>query len=257
MIGARVARHATMLDWLLAPEALAALVALTALELVLGVDNVIFVTIVAAKLPAPQQQRARRIGLSLAVIGRIGLLFSIVWLLGLTVEVFALFGRGISLRDLILIAGGLFLIFSAVRELHQNLEGEADETGATATTSFAAALTQIVALDIVFALDSIITAVGMARDVRIMALAIVVSAAMMIVLAGYAHRLVSRHPTIKVLALAFLLMIGLVLIAEAFDVHVPKGYVYFAMGFALLVEILNIRRRQPGHRARKAATKSR
>ena len=233
-----------MLNWLIAPEALTALATLTALELVLGIDNVVFIAILAGRLPSRQQRRARITGLMLAVAGRIALLFSIVWILGLTTEVFAVFGRGVSWRDLILIAGGLFLIYKAVGELHQNLEGEAGAKGAAVKANIAAVLLQIAVLDVVFALDSIITAIGMARDVRIMALAIVLSAVLMIMVSGYVHVFVSRHPTIKVLALSFLLMIGLVLIAEGFDVEVPKGYVYFAMGFAVFVELLNMRLRK-------------
>jgi len=232
-----------MLEWLLTAEALAAIVTLTALELVLGIDNVVFIAILAGKLPARRQARARSLGLTLAAFGRIALLFSLVWILGLTAEVFHLFGRGLSWRDLILIAGGLFLIYKAVGELHQNLEGLADAKGAVVPASFVAVLVQIAVLDVVFALDSIITAVGMVKDIRIMAIAIVLSVAMMMVVSGYVHAFVSRHPTIKVLALSFLLMVGMVLIAEGFGIEVPKGYVYFAMAFAVLVEMLNMRAR--------------
>jgi len=233
-----------MLEWLFAPEALIAVVTLTALELVIGIDNVIFIAILAGKLPPHQQDRARTIGLSLAALGRIALLFSIVWIMGLTKDVFSLLGKGMSWRDLILIAGGLFLIYKAVVELHQKLEGEVDAKGALVRANFAAVLLQIAVLDIVFAIDSIITAIGMVRDIRIMALAIVLSVILMLLVSGYVHRFVIRHPTIKVLALSFLLMIGMVLIAEGFDVEVPKGYVYFAMGFAIFVELLNMRLRK-------------
>ena len=233
-----------MLDWQLVLEALIAVGMLTALELVLGIDNVIFIAILADKLPSHQRDRTRAIGLALAAFGRIALLFSIVWIMGLTANVFSLFGRGMSWRDLILIAGGLFLIYKTVGELHQDLEGDADVKGAVVKAGFAAVLVQIAALDIVFALDSIIMAIGMVRDIRIMAVAIVLSAALMMVASGYVHRFVSHHPTIKVLALSFLLMIGLVLIAEGFDVEVPRGYVYFAMGFALFVELMNVRLRK-------------
>jgi predicted tellurium resistance membrane protein TerC len=238
-----------MLDWLLTPEALIALVTLTALELVLGIDNVIFISILAGKLPPAQQDRARTIGLSLAAGGRLALLFSIVWIMGLTADVFTLFGNGISWRDIILIAGGLFLIYKAVGELHQKLEGDTDAKGAVVKASFAAVLVQIAVLDIVFALDSIITAIGMVRDIRIMAVAIVLSVILMMVVSGYVHAFVTRHPTIKVLALSFLLMIGMVLIAEGFDVEVPKGYVYFAMGFAVFVEVMNMRLRRVSEKA--------
>jgi predicted tellurium resistance membrane protein TerC len=233
-----------MLAWLFDAEALIALVTLTTLELVLGIDNVIFISILAGKLPAPQHDRARVIGLALAGFGRIALLFSIVWIMSLTADVFTVFGHGLSWRDLILVAGGLFLIYKAVGELHQKLEGETDVKGAVVKASFAAVLVQIAVLDVVFALDSIITAIGMVRDTRIMAVAIVVSAVLMMAVSGYVHHFVSRHPTIKVLALSFLLMIGMVLIAEGFDLEVPKGYVYFAMGFAVFVELINMRIRR-------------
>lgn len=233
-----------MLDWLLTPEAIVAVVTLTALELVLGIDNVIFIAILAGKLPPHQQDRARLIGLTLAAFGRIALLFSIVWIMGLTADVFTIFGNGLSWRDLILISGGLFLIYKAVGELHQKLEGDADVKGGMVKANFAAVLVQIAVIDIVFALDSIITAIGMVRDIKIMALAIVLSVILMMLVSGYVHRFVSRHPTIKVLALSFLMMIGMVLIAEGFDVEVPKGYVYFAMVFAIFVELMNMRLRK-------------
>jgi len=233
-----------MLDWLLTPEAIVAVTTLTALELVLGIDNVIFISILAGKLPPHMQDRARTIGLSLAAFGRLALLFSIVWIMGLRADLFTVFGMGISWRDLILIAGGLFLIYKAVAELHQKLEGESDVKGAAVKASFAAVLVQIALLDIVFALDSIVTAIGMVRDIRIMAVAIILSVILMLVVSKYVHTFVSRHPTIKVLALSFLLMIGMVLIAEGFDVEVPKGYVYFAMGFAVFVELMNMRLRK-------------
>ena len=232
------------LAWLLEPEALLAVVTLTALELVLGIDNVIFIAILVGKLPRHEQDRARTIGLTLAARGRLALLVSIVWIMGLTAEVFSVFGRGMSWRDLILIAGGLFLIYKAVGELHQKLEGDADVKGAVVKASFAAVLAQIAAIDVVFALDSIIAAIGMVRDVRIMAVAIVLSVILMMVVSGYVHHFVSRHPTIKVLALSFLLMIGMVLIADGFDIKVPKGYVYFAMAFAVFVELMNMRLRK-------------
>jgi predicted tellurium resistance membrane protein TerC len=233
-----------MFSHLLTAEAVVAVVTLTALELVLGIDNVIFIAILAGRLPADQAKRARTIGLMLAAFGRIALLFSIVWIMGLTADVVTLFGHGLSWRDLILIAGGLFLIYKSVGELHQKLEGEAGVKGSSVPAGFGAVLVQIVALDVVFALDSIITAIGMVKEVEIMAVAILVSAALMMVVAGYVHAFVSRHPTIKVLALSFLLMLGMVLIADGFAVHVPKGYVYFAMAFAVFVELLNMRLRR-------------
>jgi predicted tellurium resistance membrane protein TerC len=233
-----------MLDWLLNPEALVAIVTLTTLELVLGIDNVIFIAILAGKLPAAEQTRARTVGLSLAALGRLVLLFSLVWILGLTSEVVHVFGRGLSWRDLILIAGGLFLIYKAVGELHQNLEGAHGSKSAGVGASFAAVLVQIAVIDVVFALDSIITAVGMVDDIRIMAVAIVLSVVLMMLVSAYVHTFVSKHPTIKVLALSFLLMVGMVLIAEGFGLEVPKGYVYFAMAFAVFVEMMNMRLRR-------------
>jgi len=233
-----------MLDWLISPEALLALLMLTALELVLGIDNVIFIAILAGKLPDDQQNRARIIGLTIAALGRIALLFSIVWILGLTNDVFELFGHGLSWRDLILIAGGLFLIYKSVGELHQKLEGASGVKGASVKASFTAVLLQIVLLDIVFALDSIITAIGMVRDTRIMVVAIVVSVGLMMLTSGFVNDFITRHPTLKVLALSFLLMIGMVLIADGFDMEVPKGYVYFAMAFAVFVELMNLRVRR-------------
>jgi predicted tellurium resistance membrane protein TerC len=233
-----------MLGWLLTAEALIAVVTLTALELVLGIDNVIFIAILAGKLPGAQQTRARASGLALAAFGRIALLFSLVWILGLTAEVINLFGQSLSWRDVILIGGGLFLIYKSVGELHQNLEGPADAKGAKVRASFAAVLFQIAVLDVVFALDSIITAVGMVKDIRIMAVAIVLSVILMMAISGYVHAFVARHPTIKILALSFLLMIGMVLIAEGFGIEVPKGYVYFAMTFSVFVEMMNMRMRK-------------
>jgi predicted tellurium resistance membrane protein TerC len=233
-----------MVSWLLNPEALLALITLTALELVLGIDNVIFISVLAGKLPAGQQDRARTVGLTLAAAGRIALLFSIVWIMGLTEPIVSVAGQDISWRDVILIVGGLFLIYKSVGELHQKLEGDENAKGAAVQAGFAAVLVQIAMLDVVFALDSIITAIGMVQDIRIMAIAIVLSAILMMVLSGYVHHFVSRHPTIKVLALSFLLMIGMVLIADGFEIHVPKGYVYFAMGFAVFVELMNLRLRK-------------
>jgi|SRR5579871_788524 len=237
-----------MLAWLLTAEALAAIVTLTLLELVLGIDNVIFIAILAGKLPPERQNRARRLGLTLAAAGRLLLLFSLVWILGLTAEVFQLFGRGLSWRDLIMIAGGLFLIYKTVGELHQNVEGAHDDAAARAGASFGAVLMQIAIIDVVFALDSIITAVGMVDDLRIMAVAIVLSVLLMMFVSAYVHAFVTKHPTIKVLALSFLLMVGMVLIAEGFGIEVPKGYVYFAMAFAVFVEMMNIRMRRTAAR---------
>jgi predicted tellurium resistance membrane protein TerC len=234
-----------MLEWLFDIETLAAVLTLTALELVLGIDNVVFIAILADKLPPADRERVRLIGLGLAAAGRIALLFSVVWIMGLTADAFSVFGRGVSWRDVILMAGGLFLLYKAVSELHQNLEGDADAKGRTMThASLTTVLLQIVALDVVFALDSIVAAVGMARDVRTMGVAIVLSVILMMMVSGAVHRFVLRHPTIKLLALSFLLMIGAVLVAEGLRFEVSKGAVYFAMGFAVFVELLNIRLRK-------------
>ncbi len=232
------------MEWLFTPEGLIALATLTALELVLGIDNVIFISILAGKLPPGQRDNARRLGLLVAAVSRLALLFSIAWLVGLTSPLFAVSGQEISWRDIILIAGGLFLIYKATSELHQRLEGEADVKGAAVRATFAGVLLQVFILDMVFALDSIITAVGMVDDVGIMAAAIILSVALMLLAAKYVHGFVERHPTIKVLALSFLLMIGMVLIADGLEVKVPKGYVYFAMGFSVFVELLNMRLRK-------------
>jgi predicted tellurium resistance membrane protein TerC len=229
---------------LLTAEGLVAVLTLTALELVLGIDNVIFIAILAGKLPKHEQNRVRTIGLALAGGARFALLFSIVWIMGLTSNVVTIFGRGLSWRDLIMIAGGLFLIYKAVGELHQKLEGETGASGEAVKAGATAVLVQIVAIDVVFALDSIIAAIGMVNDLATMATAIVVSVILMIAVSRHVHQFVSRHPTVKVLALSFLLMIGMVLIAEGFDVHVPKSSVYFAMAFALFVEFMNQRLRK-------------
>ena len=234
-----------MFDWLFDPAKLVAVLTLTALELVLGIDNVVFIAILAGKLPPHLRDRVRLVGLVLAAVGRIGLLFSVAWILGLTVDAFTVFGRGLSWRDLILMAGGLFLLYKAVTELHQSLEGDADAKGAAMQNAgVTTILLQIVALDVVFALDSIVAAVGMASDLGTMSAAIVLSVILMIAVSGQVHRFVTRHPTFKLLALSFLLMIGMVLILEGLRVEVPKSSVYFAMGFAVFVELLNIRFRK-------------
>jgi predicted tellurium resistance membrane protein TerC len=234
-----------MFDWLFDPAKLVAVLTLTALELVLGIDNVVFIAILAGKLPPRLRDRVRLVGLVLAAGGRIGLLFSVAWIMGLTVDAFTFFGRGLSWRDLILMAGGLFLLYKAVTELHQSVEGDIDAKGAAIQNAgVTTVLLQIVALDVVFALDSIVAAVGMARDLQTMSAAIVLSVILMMAVSGQVHRFVTRHPTIKLLALSFLLMIGLVLILEGLRVEVPKSSVYFAMGFAVFVELLNIRFRK-------------
>jgi predicted tellurium resistance membrane protein TerC len=231
------------MEWLSDPQAWIALLTLTVLEIVLGIDNVIFISILAGKLPAEQQAKARTTGLAAAMIMRILLLLSLAWIVRLTAPLFTLFGTEISGRDLILIAGGLFLIGKATHEIHDKLEGEEGGKAARVMPTFASVITQIMLLDIVFSLDSVITAVGMARHLGVMIIAVVIAVAIMLVAAGPISGFVDRHPTVKVLALSFLLLIGMALLAEGFDVHIPKGYIYFAMGFSVFVEILNVRLR--------------
>jgi predicted tellurium resistance membrane protein TerC len=233
-----------MIELLFTPQAWIAFLTLTALELVLGIDNVIFISILVDKLPKERRELARRIGLFLAMFMRIGLLFLLSWIVGLTEPVFSLFRQEISGRDLILIGGGLFLLWKSTKEIHQLLEGETGEASAAVRATFSAVILQITVIDLVFSLDSIITAVGMVDRVEVMIAAVVVSVLLMMAFAGGIGRVVSSHPTIKMLALAFLLVIGVVLIADGFDHHVPKGYVYFAMAFSVAVELLNIRMRK-------------
>jgi predicted tellurium resistance membrane protein TerC len=223
---------------------LVALVTLTFLEIVLGIDNVIFISILAGKLPGPQQASARRTGLVAALGMRILLLLSIVWIAKLTAPLFYILGRPISGRDLILIGGGLFLLAKATLEIHQRLEGEEGHSSARVRTSFAAVITQIVLLDIVFSLDSVITAVGMANEIAIMVTAVILAVVVMMFSAGPISAFVNRHPTVKVLALSFLLLIGISLVGEGFGLHIPKGYIYFAMGFSVFVEMINLRVRR-------------
>jgi predicted tellurium resistance membrane protein TerC len=225
----------------MSPETLIALATLTFLEIVLGVDNIIFISILSGKLPPDRQAAARRVGLLLAMGTRILLLFSLSWVVRLTAPLFALWTHEISGRDLILIIGGLFLLFKATHEIHGRLEGE-EAHGATArAVSFTSVLVQIALLDIVFSLDSVITAVGMVDQVSVMIVAVVVSVLIMMAAAGPIADFVHRHPTIKILALSFLLLIGTSLLLEGFDYHIPKGYVYFAMGFSVFVEMINLR----------------
>ena len=233
-----------MLDALLTSEGLIALVTLTAMEIVLGIDNVVFIAILAGKLPAAQQGPARRLGLSLALIIRIGLLFAISWMMGLTVPFVSVLGHGVSGRDLILLGGGLFLIFKATWEIFDKVEGaHVERTAGKGRGVFIAVLLQILLLDIVFSLDSVITAVGMANDLAIMVIAMVLSMLVMLGSAGPLSGFVERHPSVKILALAFLLLIGVMLVAEGMGSHLPKGYIYFAMAFSLFVELLNLRYR--------------
>ena len=235
------------MDALYSPEIWIALATLTALELVLGIDNIIFITILAGRLPPEQRDRARRLGILGAAVTRLGLLFAIVWITRLTYPLFELFGQPFSWRDLILIGGGLFLIAKATHEIHQKIEGAGGEPSLKrAATSFGGVIAQIMVLDIVFSLDSIITAVGMVDERWVMVTAILVSIGFMLAFAGPIGEFVERHPTVKVLALSFLLMIGLVLIADGFGQHISKGYVYAAMAFSVFVESINlwIRRRE-------------
>jgi predicted tellurium resistance membrane protein TerC len=229
---------------LLTSENLIALLTLAGLEIVLGIDNIVFISILCGKLPPEQQAAARRIGLLLAMGMRIALLLAISWVMSLTRPLFALFGHGFTGRDLILLLGGLFLVAKATWEIHDKLEGEEHGGPAVRASSFTAVLTQIVLLDIVFSLDSVITAVGMAREIAIMIAAVMIAVGVMLVFAGTISRFIERHPTFKMLALSFLLLIGVVLVADGFGQHVSKGYIYFAMAFSLFVEVLNIRIRK-------------
>jgi predicted tellurium resistance membrane protein TerC len=235
-----------MMHLLTDPQAWIAFATLTALELVLGIDNIIFISILVDKLPKERRELARRIGLFMAMFMRIGLLMVLAWIVGLVAPLFTVFGHEISGRDLILILGGLFLIWKSTGEIHQSLEGVEGHSSSAVQATFAAVILQIMIVDMVFSLDSIITAVGMVDDVRVMIAAVIVSVALMMLFAGPIGDFVSEHPTVKMLALAFLVVVGVVLIAEGFDHHVPKGYVYFAMAFAFVVEMLNIRMRRRG-----------
>jgi predicted tellurium resistance membrane protein TerC len=232
------------MDLLTDPQAWLALGTLLALEIVLGVDNVVFIAILAAKLPANQQKRARTMGLALALITRILLLLSLAWMIRLTAPLFSVFGQEFSGRDLILIVGGLFLIAKSTHEMHGRLEGEDGEAETRVFPSFWGVIVQILLLDIVFSLDSVITAVGMVDRIEIMITAVILALVVMLVAAGTIASFVDRHPTVKMLALAFLLLIGTTLIVEGFGQHIQKGYIYFAMAFSLFVEILNLRARK-------------
>lgn len=234
-----------MIEWLASPEAWIALATLTALEIVLGIDNIIFISILVGRLPEKQRNTARRLGLSLAMIARLALLFSISWVMGLTQPWFEFAGLEISGRDLILIGGGLFLLAKATHEIHNSLEG-ADGHGEAnvAVNSMGMVLVQIAILDIVFSLDSVITAVGLADHVEVMAAAIIIAVGVMLFAAKSIGDFVDNHPTIKILALSFLILVGVTLMVEGFDVHVPKGYIYFAMAFSVAVEMLNINMRK-------------
>jgi predicted tellurium resistance membrane protein TerC len=232
------------MEWLLDPQAWLALATLTLLEIVLGVDNIIFISILCGRLPEHERAKARTIGLALAMLTRIGLLFSLAWLMTLTEPLFSLFGKVISGRDLILLGGGLFLLWKSVHEIHNSLEGTEEPTSAqVVTATFGSVIAQIAVIDIVFSLDSVITAVGMVDEVSIMVIAIVLAVGVMLFAAGPIGAFVDRHPTIKMLALSFLILVGVALIGEGWGLHIPKGYIYFAMAFAVGVELLNLRLR--------------
>ena len=226
------------------PQAWIAFATLTVLELVLGIDNIVFISILAGKLEAGQQAKARYVGLALALVMRVVLLFSLTWVIGLTAPLFTVLGNGISGRDLVLMIGGLFLLGKATHEIHSSLEGDEGHKETKVYSSFASVIIQIMLLDIVFSLDSVITAVGMVDDIRIMIGAVVIAIIFMMAFSGSIGRFVQKHPTVKMLALSFLLLIGVTLIADSLDHHIPKGYVYFAMAFSVFVEMLNLRLRK-------------
>lgn len=231
------------MEWITQPESWVSLATLTLLEIVLGIDNIVFISILAGKLPKEQQKKAWNVGLGLALITRILLLLSITWVMSLKQELFSLGNHPLTGRDLILLGGGLFLVYKAVKEIHEKLEGEAHGTGNAKANSFASVITQILILDIVFSLDSVITAVGMADHVQVMIVAVVLAIGFMLVFAQKLSEFVNQHPTVKMLALAFLVLIGVNLIAEGWGAHIEKGYTYVAMAFAVIVEVLNMRLR--------------
>jgi len=232
------------MDSLASTDIWVGLVTLTVLEIVLGIDNVVFISILVDRPPVRQQELARRLGLGLAMLTRIALLFAITWIARLTTPLFTVLGQGISGRDLILLAGGLFLIGKSTHEIHQQLEGGGRHASAKVRASLAGVIVQILLLDVVFSLDSVITAVGLANQLAVMVAAVVIAVGVMLFAAGPISGLVNRHPTVKMLALSFLLLIGMSLVAEGFEQHIPKGYLYFAMGFSVLVELLNQRARR-------------
>jgi predicted tellurium resistance membrane protein TerC len=232
------------MDLLTSPEAWVALVTLTVLEVVLGIDNIVFISVLASRLEEDERPRARFLGLLLAMLMRIVLLFTIAWMARLTAPFFRVMGHGVSGRDLILLVGGLFLLAKATHEIHEKIEGPHGSSAKKVAATMTSVITQIVLLDIVFSIDSVITAVGMADDVRIMITAVVIAVGIMMVAAGPVSRFVEAHPTVKMLALSFLLLIGMSLVADGVGFHIPKGYIYFAMGFSVLVEFLNLQVRQ-------------
>ena len=227
------------MEWLFEPEALIALATLTGLEIVLGIDNIVFIAIMVGKLPEPQRPRARIIGLAGAMITRLLLLFSLTWMMSLTAPLFEVLNNEISGRDLILLIGGLFLLAKSTMEIHEKMEGEESGSTVRAQATFMGVIFQIALLDIVFSLDSVITAIGMAKQVWVMATAIVIAVIVMMIAAGPISRFIDQHPTVKMLALSFLLLIGVMLVGEGLDMHIPKGYIYFAMAFSIFVEFLN------------------
>ncbi len=241
-----------MFEWLSDPNAWASLLTLTALEIVLGIDNIIFISIMANRLPEHQRAKARQFGLALALISRLALLASIAWIVKLTDPIFTVFDLGISVRDLILLFGGLFLLYKGTAEIHHTMEGHAEDGGpARAAATFSGVIMQIMVLDIVFSLDSVITAVGMASQLPVMITAVVIAVAVMLFAAGPTSRFVQNHPTVKMLALSFLILVGVALIADGLHFHIPKGYLYFAIAFSVAVEMLNLaaskrRRRKEG-----------
>jgi predicted tellurium resistance membrane protein TerC len=229
------------MEWLSDPQIWLSLVTLTFMEIILGIDNVVFISILAGKLPKEQQAKARKLGLSLALITRIFLLAGIAWVAKLTAPLFAVFEQTISGRDLVLLAGGLFLLYKSTSEIHHKLEGDEGEQRAKGVVTFTAVIIQILILDIVFSLDSVITAVGMANELWVMIVAVVLALLFMLAFAGVISDFVNNHPTVKMLALSFLMLIGVMLVAEGFHQHIPKGYIYFAMAFSVGVEMLNLR----------------
>jgi len=239
-----------MFDWIADPQAWASLATLTALEIVLGIDNIIFISIMAGRLPKAQQVRARQVGLGLALFMRLGLLASIAWIVSLTQPLISLGGYDLSARDLILLGGGLFLLYKGTQEIHHSMEGGDEEVGTAKVASFGGVIAQILVLDIVFSLDSVITAVGMANELPVMMLAVVIAVAVMLFAAGPTSRFVQEHPTVRMLALSFLILVGMALVADGLHFHIPKGYLYFAIAFSAGVEALNLaaarRRRKRG-----------
>jgi predicted tellurium resistance membrane protein TerC len=238
------------MEWLADPEIWLSLLTLTTLEIVLGIDNLVFIAVLVEKLPPHQQATARRVGIALALITRLMLLSAIAWIIGLTEPVVTIFAHALSWRDIILVAGGLFLLYKGTMEIHERLEGAEGGASAKVPAAFAAVVIQIAILDIVFSLDSVITAVGMADHLWIMVTAVIIAVIIMLVASGPVSTFVARHPTVKMLALSFLLLIGMALIADGFGVHIPKGYIYAAMGFSVFVEALNLlarRRAKPVH----------